>query len=56
MKALNAAAFVVGVLGFCTLITGVALLSLPAALILGGAMGIAWSGFTARALARQRKG
>lgn len=56
MKALNVAAFVVGLVGFCALLTGIALLSVPAALILGGAMAIAWSGFTARALARQRKG
>ena len=56
MKALNVAAFVVGMAGFCALMTGVALLSVPAALMLGGTMAIAWSGFTARAIARQRKG
>lgn len=56
MKALNVAAFVVGLMGFCALMTGVALLSVPVALILGGVMAIAWSGFTARAMARQGKG
>jgi hypothetical protein len=56
MNSLSVAAFMVGLLGFAALIAGVALMSVPLALIVGGAMAILWSGFTARALARQRKG
>lgn len=55
MKALNLAAFVVGLIGFACAITGVALVSVPAALIAGGSTAILWSAFTARAIARVSK-
>lgn len=55
MKALNVAAFSVGLLGFAAAVTGVSLISPPLALITGGLTGMAWSGFTARAIARGRK-
>jgi len=56
MKALNLAAFVVGLLGVAAVIGGVAMLSVPAALITGGTVAIAWSGVVARAVARKSNG
>jgi len=55
MKALSLTAFAVGILGFGSVVLGVGLVSVPAALIVGGAVAIAWSAFTARAVARARK-
>lgn len=55
MKAMNVTAFVVGLAGYTAAVIGVALVSVPAALISGGLTAIAWSGFTARSLARREK-
>lgn len=54
MNMLNLAAFVVGLLGFAALITGIALMSVPAAFMAGGGLAIVWSALAANAAARQK--
>lgn len=54
MNTLNLAAFVVGLLGFAALVTGIALMSVPVAFMVGGALAIVWSALAANAAARQK--
>lgn len=52
MKALDILALVVGIAGFGMLIAGIAMISIPGALITAGACLLAWSYLAATAAAR----
>jgi hypothetical protein len=54
MNTLNLAAFVVGLFGFAALVTGIALMSVPVAFMVGGGLAIIWSAMAANAAARQK--
>jgi uncharacterized membrane protein YhhN len=51
MQTPNGIAMSVGILGFASLVTGIALVSVPAALMIAGILLMAWSAMFARAIA-----
>lgn len=56
MSSIGVAAWVVGLLGFALLVTGVALISLPAGLIVAGLLFLMWAFLADLAAARAVRG